>query len=282
VEKKTLPGAASHRAVLGALRAHYASDPRALAFSLFGSLARGDWDEYSDLDLDVVLRDDELDELIDTRQEVERLVPVLEAVGERIALVVPRGQESIDLVLLPLLEISIRYHTLATTSPNIVESVEVLAGSLTTEQVRAAGLVNMEHDETPPIELLDACLRYALETDFSMRRGEPWLAIELLHRARNLLMELFAQTHGGARPVQAFDALADPALQARLGATLPLYDLPSMWRAHQAMLDLLEHGIPAFSNGQAGLSAGQQQVLSAIRGRVAPGAQSSQGGQGEV
>ena len=32
----------SHQAALGALTAHYAGDPRLLAFSLFGSLARGD------------------------------------------------------------------------------------------------------------------------------------------------------------------------------------------------------------------------------------------------
>jgi predicted nucleotidyltransferase len=255
----------SHQAVLGALTAHYAGDPRVLAFSLFGSLARGDWDEYSDLDLDVVLRDDAP---IDARQEVERLVPVLEAVGERITLIVPRSQGSVELVLLPLLEISLRYHSLATTSPNIVESVIVLAGSLTIEQVRAAGLVNMEHDETPPAELLDACVRYALEIDIALRRGESWLAIELLHRTRNLLMELFAQTHGGARPVQTFDARADSASQARFGATLPTFESPSMWGAHQAMLDLLEQDIPALSNGQAQLSAGHQEMLRAIRERT--------------
>jgi predicted nucleotidyltransferase len=255
----------SHQAVLGALTAHYAGDPRVLAFSLFGSLARGDWDEYSDLDLDVVLRDDAP---IDARQEVERLVPVLEAVGERITLIVPRSQGSVELVLLPLLEISLRYHSLATTSPNIVESVIVLAGSLTIEQVRAAGLVNMERDETPPAELLDACVRYALEIDIALRRGESWLAIELLHRTRNLLMGLFAQTHGGARPVQTFDAQADSASQARFGATLPTFESPSMWGAHQAMLDLLEHDIPALSNGQAQLSAGHQEMLRAIRERT--------------
>jgi predicted nucleotidyltransferase len=139
VEDIALSGTSTHQTVLGALRAHFASDPRVLAFSLFGSLARGDWDDYSDLDLDVVLRDDVT---IDARQEAERLVPVLATVGERIVLMLPRGQESVDLVLLPLLEISIRYHSLATTSPNIVESVMVLAGSLTTEQVRAAGIAN--------------------------------------------------------------------------------------------------------------------------------------------
>src|SRR5690349_14445517 len=149
MEETELRGTPIHQAVLGALTAHYADDPRVLAFSLFGSLARGDWDEYSDLDLDVVLPDDVI---IDVRQEIERLVPVLEAVSERITLIVSRGQESVDLVLLPLLEISIRCHALATTSPNIVESAIVLTGPLTTEQVRAAGLANAESDETAPSE----------------------------------------------------------------------------------------------------------------------------------
>jgi nucleotidyltransferase-like protein len=265
-EETLLPGTPAHQAALGALTTHYASDPRTLAFSLFGSLALGNWDEYSDLDLDVILRDDAP---IDARQEVERLVPVLEAVGERIVLILPHGNGSIDLVLLPLLEISIRYHPLATTSPNIVESVKVLAGSLTTKQVRAAGIANRESDETPPVELLDACARYALEVDFALRRGELWLAIELLHRTRALLMELFVQAHGGARSPQTFEALADPALQSRLGATLPLFDLPSLWRAHQAMLDLLEQDIPALSKGQARLTSEQHGVLRAIRERDA-------------
>jgi predicted nucleotidyltransferase len=264
VEQTALSGAWSHQTVLSALTTYYAEDTRVLAFALFGSLARGDWDEYSDLDLDIVLRDDAL---IDARQESEHLAPVLESVGEQIVLIVPRGQESVDLVLLPLLEISLRYHLLTTTSPNIVESVTVLAGPLTTEQVRAAGLANTERDETSLGALLDACLRYALEADIALRRGKLWMAIELLYRMRGLLMEVFARTHGGARPLHTFAALADPALQARLGATLATFDLSSLWRAHQAILDLLEQDIPALSNGQAQLSADQRAVLHAIRQR---------------
>jgi predicted nucleotidyltransferase len=266
VEENSLRGTPSHQTVLEALTTHYAGDRRVLAFSLFGSLARGDCDEYSDLDLDVVLRDDVL---IDARQEVERLVPILETVGERIVLILPCGQESVDLVLLPLLEISVRYHLLTTTSPNIVESIIVLAGSLTTEQVRAAGLANMEHHETAPAKLLDSCVRYALEIDIALRRSELWMAAELLHRTHGLLMELFAQTHGGACPVQIFEALADTTLQTRLGATLPTFEAPSMWDAHQAMLDLLEQDIAAFSNGQAQLTAEQGEILRAIRERDA-------------
>jgi hypothetical protein len=266
VEERELPGTPGHQAVLGTLKTHYAGDSRVLAFSLFGSLARGDWDEYSDLDLDVILRDDVM---IDARGEAERLVPVLEAVGGRIVILLPRGQGSVDLVLLPLLELSIRYHSLATTSPNIVESVEVLAGPLITQQVRAAGLSNEVRDETAPSALFDACMRYGLEVDIALRRGRLWMAVELLHRMRSLLVELFAQTHSGARPLHTFAALADPALQARLGATLSAFDLPSLWRAHRAMLDLLEQDGLSFAGGRAQLTTDQRMVLQAIRERDA-------------
>jgi predicted nucleotidyltransferase len=261
-----LPGTSRHQAALRALIAHYASDSRVLAFSLFGSLARGNWDEYSDLDLDIVLHDDVA---IDARHEVERLAPALADVGERIALVVAHGQESADLVLLPLLELSIRYHALATTSPNIVESLLVLAGPLSAEQVCAAGLANRRPDEITPTALLDACVRYALGTDVALRRSDLWSAVESLHRMRHLLMELFARTHGGARPLHTFTAVADPALQARLGATLPTFDLPSVWRAHLAMLDFLEQDVPACLDGQAQLTTEQRAVLRAIRERDA-------------
>ena len=51
------PGIPQHQALLKAIVAHYRDDARILAVSLFGSLARGTWDLYSDLDLDVVIGD---------------------------------------------------------------------------------------------------------------------------------------------------------------------------------------------------------------------------------
>jgi predicted nucleotidyltransferase len=41
------PGTARHRNALLAIAQHYRDDSRVLAVVLFGSLARGDWDEYS-------------------------------------------------------------------------------------------------------------------------------------------------------------------------------------------------------------------------------------------
>ena len=52
-----LPGNRAHQKVIQALLKSFQSDPNIEAFILFGSLGRGDWDDYSDLDLDAVVKD---------------------------------------------------------------------------------------------------------------------------------------------------------------------------------------------------------------------------------
>lgn len=52
------PGTAEHQRSLHLIVEYYTGDPRILAIGLFGSLARGNWDEFSDLDLDIVIEDD--------------------------------------------------------------------------------------------------------------------------------------------------------------------------------------------------------------------------------
>ncbi|MBV7329739.1 nucleotidyltransferase domain-containing protein [Chloroflexi bacterium TSY] len=51
------PGTGQHRKLLKAITSYYQDDPRILALGLFGSLARGNWDKYSDLDLDAITQD---------------------------------------------------------------------------------------------------------------------------------------------------------------------------------------------------------------------------------
>ena len=55
--KQSLPGTRRHQQLLQAILDFYADDKRILAILLFGSLGRGNWDTYSDLDLDIVMHD---------------------------------------------------------------------------------------------------------------------------------------------------------------------------------------------------------------------------------
>ena len=85
---------------------------------------------------------------------------------------------------------------------------------------------------------------------------------------RSLLMEIFTRTHGGGRSPQRFEAAADDALQARLGATLPQADPASLREALKALIDFLENDLDNLTDGQLHLTDGQQTVLCQVRERL--------------
>jgi nucleotidyltransferase-like protein len=258
------PGTPAHQALLGAVVDHYAGDARVLAVCLFGSLARGDGDEYSDLDLDIVLADGLQ---IAVADELARLCASFARLGEHAGTIVVRHADRGDVVLASLRELSIRYHPLATTSPNIVESLLLLSGRIPAEAIRAAGEANRRANDDSPETLLAACVRYAVEVDVALRRGRPWIALDLLGRMRDALMELYARVQGGGRPLQTFEARADAALQERLGATVAAFDPDSIHQALSSMLALLDDDLDAFTGGHVRLTDGQRLVLRALHQR---------------
>jgi predicted nucleotidyltransferase len=101
------PGTPQHQAILRAIVAHYENDPRILAVAVFGSLGRGNWDEFSDIDLDVVIADGV--SLIAV-EEITQLCQRFEPLGERLAVIVPDGVDAGDVVFESLLQMSVRYH----------------------------------------------------------------------------------------------------------------------------------------------------------------------------
>lgn len=261
------PGTRQHQALLRAIVSYYAGDPRILAISLFGSLGRGTWDQYSDLDLDIVIAEGVQ---IAIRQELTTLCHALAAMGEQVMLIVPDGDEAGDVVFESLMEFSVRYHPLATTSPNIVESLLVLAGTIAPAAIQAAGQANRQaSDRQQPEHILDMCVRYAVGVDTALQRGRIWAAIDLLHRMRDLLMELFARTRGHTRTYQAFQAEADSTLQSRLGATLPRYELISTRKSFGKLLNIIENDLGNLSDGRVQLSEYHRKVLDQIRARQA-------------
>lgn len=258
------PGTAQHRALIRAVVDHYTDDPRVLAVVIFGSLGRGTWDRYSDIDLDIVITDDSR---LDPLQELRRVGDTFQAVGERIAVIVPDGEDAGDLLLESLMQLSIRFHPLAHTSPNIVDSLHLLSGRLTAASIVAAGVANRRSTQPPLAQLVDQCVRYAAVVQTCILRERHWLTLELLHRMRSILMEIFSRTHGGLRAHQAFEHQAPWRVQARLGATLPQYELPSLQQALERLLILLEEDLEALSNGQVALTRSHQAVIRQIRQR---------------
>jgi len=134
-------GSDAHRALIEQVVAHYRQDGRVRAVAVFGSVSTGAWHELSDVDLDIVTGDG-----VD-------VMPGREAgalFGPRAAIVVA-GADCADVVLGSLEEVSIRWHPLAATSPNICASVRVVYGQLTAAEIIAAGEANLAQPDEQPL-----------------------------------------------------------------------------------------------------------------------------------
>ena len=203
---------------------------------------------------------------IDVGAELIQLGASLASIDEQIALLIPDGEDA-DVVFKSLMELSIRYHSLVNTSPNIIDSMLLLLGRIDRSTIEAAGVANQKLDDEPLGRELDRCIRYALEVDNALHRGYLWSVIELLHHMRHSIMELFTYSHDGERPYQFFQKEADQKMQVRLGSTLPQYDLKTAPECLLQFMDILTNDLDQLTDGQVQLTKVHSELLAAIRSR---------------
>jgi predicted nucleotidyltransferase len=257
----SLPGSIEHQQILQTIIDHYASDDSILAVVVFGSLGTGNWDTYSDIDLDIVTRDDVV---VDVAKELARLCAVIQGDYGLEFIIVPDVDEG-DVVLSNLVEFSIRYHALEDTKPAILETMRVLSGTLSAAEIREAGDANRVVEEPNLRHIVNQCIRYALEVRNAIERERLWMALELLQRIRLHLMEMYTLTHGGVRAIQYFEGNADTNLQQRLKGISASPDLVAVQAALDAVLRVLADDLGAFSGGQYQLTEQQRIVLQQLR-----------------
>jgi predicted nucleotidyltransferase len=214
-------GSERHGALIEEVVSFYARDERIRAVAVFGSVGTGTWHELSDIDLDVVIVDDAV---VTPQGEVEALF------GAR-AKIILVSDDSADVVLDSLEEISIRWHPLAMTSPNISPTVHVVAGALSDADVRASADANRATVDREGS--LDALVRAAIEASKAIRRRRPWSAVVAVEEMRQALTSL-----RGQRDTLSLDP-KDPAdaLAKVLAETREAYDVGP---ARAALLDRLQ------------------------------------------
>lgn len=202
-------GSVRHQVLIDHVVAFYRDDERVRAVAVFGSVAAGTWHELSDVDLDVVTADEVM---VVPSEEVQALF------GDR-ARIVLASADSADVVLDSLEELSIRWHPLVTTSPNIASSVRSVYGHLSDLDIRAAGEANRKSPDEQ--RLLDQLVRDAIGAAKAIRRSDTWSATAAVERMWGTLVSLF-----GRRVSLELDP-ADPeaALKQVLAATRESYDL---------------------------------------------------------
>jgi predicted nucleotidyltransferase len=256
-------GNAEHQRLLRAMAAYHARQPWARAFLVFGSIGRGDWDDHSDLDLDVIISDGAA---LDPVAEATRLCA---AIGERPALIAPRRGDDADVVLESLAQFSIRYHPLSATSPNILDSMRLLWGRLGLDEIREAGQRNQRAALASPETMLALAVRAILISQNALARAHLWSALRSLDEARGLLLELYARARDLPRPLPALERDADPGLRAALSPLACGLAPEAIHAALVAACDfLLGPHLDRLTNGQAALTPGEHHTLSEVRQRL--------------
>lgn len=192
-------GSPAHQVLIAHVVAHYAGDDRVRAVAVFGSVGAGTWHELSDVDLDVVTEDGAR---VDPGAEIAALF------GPR-AVIVLAGADAADVVLDSREELSVRWHPLRTTSPNIGATVRVVAGRLAAADLVAAGDANRGRPDEA--RRLDAIVRDAIYAQKTLARGKRWEAAAAVERIRWSLTDLRGRRDG---------LRLDPADPARALATV--------------------------------------------------------------
>lgn len=176
-------------------RATFEADPRVRALWLGGSLARGEADRASDLDLLLAVRDEDLDDFLgEWREWLARITPTLIA-GELpfvrgIFYCVAPGRERLDLV---------------------VETVSAVASSFHRHRApvfdrdgldaRVPALLERAPDPARISGLVEEFFRDYGLLPVSLEREDWLLAQEGIHLLRNLLYQLFVEANAPLPPM---------------------------------------------------------------------------------
>lgn len=246
-------------ALLEALADVYRDDVRVRAVVVFGSMARGNADDLSDVDLDIVLTDGAE---FDVASEVEALLARLSKRGFQRGVAVTSG-DSLDVVMADLTEFSVRYHRLVDTSPNIVDSARIVAGTLSHHELVAAGLAN----STPSTRNLDAMfaevLRYGVGLQKCSERNTYWLGVELSRRIQMLLLEIAVLSRGGQR-IWEIEGALPPTVEESVRAIGAGADSDSIRSSVDSFIDVISTSLDELSNGKLHLAPSQREIVAAL------------------
>ncbi len=127
---------------------------------------------------------------------------------------------------------------------------------------------NLESAPSELTELVDVLVRYAVVANTCIQRNQVWTTLEILYRMREILMGLFAVTHGGERAYRFFDDNAPQELQGKLGATLSSSDAASLGASLTRLLDVLEENLGSLSDHHVGLTDAHCLVLARVRQQI--------------
>ncbi|HVU59260.1 MAG TPA: nucleotidyltransferase domain-containing protein [Candidatus Saccharimonadales bacterium] len=245
-----------HQRILAVLTDALGAAANIRSFGIFGSIARGDWDDYSDLDLDAIVTDTAG---ITIRSHVAAIEQALRRQGMATLLRFEEGPNAWVFILESLDRLSIRFHSLDETSPNIIGSLVILAGKLSKDEIAhaAAG-----HPKQQPDALLmhTKFLEHAIYVPVYLHRGEVMNAYNMLTTLRNGFLMLYCVSHGLPK-IEKFEKNAPEALKAALRPTYSSLDETAIRQSFTQLLRVYAESVETVSAAALHLTKEQKLIL---------------------
>lgn len=234
-------------------------DPNVLSFIVFGSLVRGNWDDNSDLDLDVIVSDDNNDVV---QKEIEAVLQNLTSVGFSILTSFAEVPNEQKIILETLDRIEIRFHKIADTNINITKTMQILYGDITKEQILNA---TVEKKTGPNFALLNnKFLELSIYVPVCLKRGNIINAQFFLNKMRQTLIQIYVLSHNLDREFD-FEQSAGGKLVSRVKETYCVAQAGEIKLAFEKLLTLYESNIAEVSADKITLSKDQQELLQKVR-----------------
>lgn len=252
-----LPGTKNHQRLLSLTLDTFKKDKNIRSILLFGSLGRGDWDKDSDIDLDIIVKDDSDKIVFD---EIKKLLGEFTKNHQKILLHFNEAHNEITVVFATLDRMSIRYHLIEDTNWKILDSMKIIFGGLTKENILNL-LLQKKTEEIPNFEQLqNKFLELAVYVPISLRRGKLINASFFLNKMRQLLIEIYANTRGIDRFLD-FEKITDKSTVASLAATYSILDEKAIGQSFNFLITYYKDNIDSISVQKLSLNQNQIELI---------------------
>lgn len=254
-----LSGNKTHQKILQTLLELFRNDTNIEAFIVFGSLGRGDWDDYSDLDLDAVVKDAQRAVI---QKEIAKMLIALADAGFSILSSFEEFSNELVLILDTLDRVSIRFHLLKDTNPAIIGSMRILYGKLSREDIQKA---SVRKAKVIDFDLLNnKFLELSIYVPVSLQRNKLINALFFLNKMRQTLIQIYIHSHDLPREFD-FESNTSESLLHDLYDTYGVCQKEQIYEAFIKLLDIYERNDKEISAGKIQLSEKHRRMLCKVR-----------------
>lgn len=253
-----LPGNKIHKDILQTLFNSFKTDKNIRSFILFGSLARGNWDKYSDVDLDVIVKDVSTSLI---RQTVENILTELKKNRIDIILYFEENTNEYVFIFNSLDRMSIRFHLLEDTHPFIIDSMKILYGDLTFDEIKKSQ--NKKLTDEINYQLLNyKLLEHVIYTQLSIRRNQFINASFFLNKVRQILIEIYTQARN--KRLFEFEKIAEEDIKKEIISSYSYLNRESLEESLKILMSLYRNSINRISVGKILLTDKELEILDKV------------------